>query len=266
MVDATWRVRWMTVALSLWVLLALLPWQAALAADKPAAAAEPSAVDAEKILLQVDRKLQPDSCELFAQVTNQLANGRTSQVSFYGVRGHGKRSALILLTPDELAGRALLRLEDEVWMHVPGELALRQSSLTQSLVGGVFNNADLLLTDYSVDYKATLLEESEDSYLLSLLPRRSGGPYTKLVMRVDRKLLLPKTVMQYGANNQLIKTITFSKTGDSFGFPRPAEMQTASEMNKLYAATWQLGSIKARTFPAEAFSKAFLPKVGTLFK
>ena len=232
------------------------------------AAKKPSA-DAGQILAQVDRKLQPDSFELFAQVTSQLPNGRTSQISLYVIRGNGKKAAALVLAPDYLTGRAVLRLEDEVWMHVPGELELRPSALNHSLAGtaaGGFNNADLLMTDWSVDYKANLLEEDADSYLLELLPRDARQPYAKQRLRVDRKRMLPKTLQQYGANGILLKTVTFDKVSSLFGFPRPGVLQTAGGPNNALTATWQLGSIKPRVFPPEAFTKEFLSKVGTLFK
>ncbi|MBF0459859.1 MAG: outer membrane lipoprotein-sorting protein [Magnetococcales bacterium] len=240
-------------------------------ADKETVAEKKPPVDAGKMLAQVDRKLHPESFELFAQVTSQLPNGRTSQLSLYVVRGKGKQSAALILSPDHLAGRAILRLEDEVWMHVPGELELRPTALNHVLMGttagtGAFNNADLLLTDLAVDYKATLLEEAADSYLLELLPRDARLPYTKQILRVDRKLLLPKSLQQYGANGILLKTVTFDKVSNLFGFPRPEVMQATGGPRNPYAATWQLGSLKARPFPAEAFTKEFLPRVGTLFK
>ena len=252
--------RWVTVAFGLLILLALLPAQTVVA--------ETTSVpgDGEKILLQVDRKLQPESFELFTQVTNHFPNGRSSQISLYVVKGKGKKAAALILSPDSLIGRAILRQEDAVWMHVPGELELRPSTLNQSMQVGLFNNADLLPTDYSVDYKATLLEEDETSYLLELRPRNNRLPYTKQIMLVDRRLKLPKSLRQYGANGALIKTITFKKPNDIYGFPRPGVLQAVSGFNSQATATWQLGSINPRTVPDSAFSKIFLPKIGTVFK
>lgn len=279
--ERTRRAFWVTVVLSLWAVLALVLGRGVWAAQEQPTARlaeakkevqaeteteQTAPLDAEEILLQVDRALQPESRELFVQLTNQLPNGRTRQVSLYGIKGKGNKSAVVVIAPPELLGRAVLRSGDEVWMHIPGELAVRKSSLSHALVGGTFNNADLLLTDFSEDYTATLLEERADTYLLALSPRRGGMPYAKLVMQVDRNLLLPRSVQQYGANGVLVKTIIFEDVLDLYGFPRPAVMKTESAMNKQYAATWRLGLIKSRTFPPEAFTKAFLPRVGTLYK
>ncbi|MEO5340989.1 MAG: outer membrane lipoprotein-sorting protein [Magnetococcus sp. MYC-9] len=257
-VDTIILHRCRTMLLSLFLLLACLP----VCGD--ATGGEPAPGDADKILARVDRAMRPDSCELFTQITSQSANGRTQQISLYVVRGPGKQGAALLLAPDTLIGRAILRQGDEIWMHVPGELELRPSTLNQTMLPSLLNNADLLLTDFSVDYTATLLEEDANSYLLQLTPRSNRMPYTRQILRVDRSLMLPKTLQQYGANGVLLKTVTFGKVSRMYGFPRPDEMQVVGRDKS--NATWQLGSIKPRTWPEEAFSKALLPKIGILFK
>ncbi|MBF0161845.1 MAG: outer membrane lipoprotein-sorting protein [Magnetococcales bacterium] len=252
--------RWLTVAGGLLLLLALLPLQAVASEE------ESAAESGEKILLQVDRKLQPESFELFAQVNQQFSNGRSGQFSLYVIKGKGKKAAALLLAPEEWIGRAVLRTEDTVWMHVPGELELRPATLLQSMQPGLFNHADLLLTDFSVDYTATLLEKNETSYLLELRPRHDRLPYTKQLMQVDRRSKLPTSLRQFGANGVLLKSITFSQTNDLHGFPRPTLLQAVSGSDSQTTATWQLGSIKRRSVPDETFSKEFLPKIGTASK
>ncbi|MBF0097269.1 MAG: outer membrane lipoprotein-sorting protein [Magnetococcales bacterium] len=231
----------------------------------PQAWAEGPPLDAARVLAQVDRKLRPEAFESFAQVTIQLANGRVSQFSLYGVGEGGKRSAVLILAPEALLGRAILRVDDGVWMHVPGELELRTVTLLQSLTGGLLTNADLLLTDYAADYKATLVENRGEEIVLELTPQSDKLPYGRQVMRVDRKRMLPNSISQFSAGGSLVKTLTFEQYSESVGFARPTLVRVTSGDNKS-SATWQLTALKSRTFPPEAFSKAFLPKVGSLFK
>ncbi|MEO5362726.1 MAG: outer membrane lipoprotein-sorting protein [Magnetococcus sp. DMHC-8] len=132
--------------------------------------------------------------------------------------------------------------------------------------GGLFTNADLLMTDFGVDYQASLLEEQADSLALLLSPRDSRLPYTKQIMRVDRKSMLPRSLSQFGANGVLLKTITFDKLNDVAGSVRPGVLQATSGVDNRQTATWQLGSLKSRSIPPEAFTKSFLPRLGTLFK
>ena len=221
---------------------------------------------ADAILLQVDRNLQPQSRELFFQITNRLPNGRENNIFLFAAKGRNNRAIALILGPDKLKGRAILRLGDEVWLHIPGELELRLSSLGQSLVGGVFNNADILMTDMSADYKAALLEENKEFLLLQLTPRSEHLPYTKMILRVDRKSLLPVRLDQYGSGGALLKTLTFGTIEPDSGFLRPRTIRTESGLNNRYSSTWRLGTIKERVFPEEVLTKKLLPRIGILIK
>ena len=223
-------------------------------------------MDAETILWQVDRNLHPESFEMFFQIINQLPNGRKNMFAIYAAKAKDRKAAALILSPDHLKGRTVLRIEDEVWLHIPGEIELRRSSLNQSLVGGVFNNADVLLGDYGTDYKPTLLEENDTSFLLELTPRSKGLPYAKMLLSVDRNLLLPQTLTQYSSAGKLIKTIAFEQISAIFGAPRPEVMRSSSELNRRYSATLQLGSIKPREFPENTFTTDLIPKLGILLK
>lgn len=221
---------------------------------------------AEQILWQVDRNLRPESSEVFFKITNQSPNGRKSELSLFAVKGRGKKAAALIITPDAMKGRSALRLDDKVWVHIPGELELRQSSLSQSLTGGVFNNADILLADFSTDFKPTIVERKPKSYLLELIPRSKGLPYGKVLMRVDRQLLLPQTLAQYSTGGRLIKKVSFENITAVSGTPRPETVVATSALNPLYTATWQLGLVRARTFTKDTFTKKLLPRIGTLTK
>lgn len=222
-------------------------------------------VDAESLLKQVDKKLHPDSFESYYRIINRLPNGRKKIFTLYSAQNNHQAVALIV-SPDVLRGRAVLRLNDQVWLHIPGEIEPRQGTLGQSLVGGVLNNADLLLTNYSELYTATLLEEKSDSYLLQLIPKSQAIPYAKLIMRVNRKLMVPQTVSHYSARGTVLKTIHFKKISSISGLIRPHVLTTASDLNKKYISTKELGRISPRKFPENTFDKAFLSTVGTLLK
>ena len=224
------------------------------------------AINAEEILWRVDRNLQPESSEIFFQVINKLPNGRKNHYSIYAAKGRDNRAAALIIAPDTLQGRAIMRIGDEVWMHIPGEVELRDSSLDQSLVGGVFNNADILMGDFSSDYTPRLLEERKEVLLLELMPRSKALPYSKVIMEVDRQLMLPLTVAQYDVGGSLLKTLSFQQVSSIFGIPRPEMVEATSELNRNYSAVWRLGSIKPREFAADALTKKLLPEVGILIK
>lgn len=255
------------VLLVLCVLLSVHEVSVAAAQGRRTEAAPRSATPgAAAILRQVDRNLRPESSETFFRLVNHLPSGRTRQLALYAAKMHGRRAVALILSPDELRGRAVLRRGDKIWLHIPGELALRDGTLNQSLAGGVFNNADLLMGDFGDDYQPALLEEGADFYVLELTPRSGAWPYTRVVMRVDRAQMLPTTLAQYSADGALVKTVVFEQVRLLSDITRPSVMRTTSEVNHRYSATWNLGVMRPRTLSDETFSTAHLPSIGRLLK
>jgi outer membrane lipoprotein-sorting protein len=178
-------------------------------------------------------------------------------------KGRDKLIALFLDPPSE-KGRATLRLGDNMWLYIPGVgKPLRITSL-QSVVGGVFNNADILNLDYSVEYRVEKAAEEPADYTLELKARTGAVAYDRLNMRVDRATLTPTEIEAYAASGLLIKTLHFKDIKDFGGIKRPSVIETDSPLYKGYKSVMLYAKIKARVFPDEVFTLDYLPRAGEL--
>lgn len=237
-----------------------------LAALLLALAAPPAAaLDGDEILRQVDRTMSPESYEMYRKLINIEPNGRKKEFVLYTVKkGRDKMIALFLDPPSE-KGRATLRLGDNMWLYIPGVgKPLRITSL-QSVVGGVFNNSDILALDYSTEYRVEKLEQNPGVYLLDLKARTAAVAYDRLKMRVDSKALVPTEIQAYAASGLLIKTLHFKDIKDfGDGVRRPATLETDSPLYKGYKSVMLFANIKARTFPDEVFTLDYLSRASEL--
>jgi len=223
------------------------------------------ALDGDAILRQVDRKLNPESYEMYRKLINIEPDGRKKEFVLYTVKkGRDKMVALFLDPPSE-KGRATLRLGDNMWLYIPNVgKPIRITSL-QSVVGGVFNNADILNLDYSVEYAVEKVAEEPKAYVLELKAKSGAVAYDRLRMRVDRASLTPTEIEAYAASGLLIKTLRFKDLKDfGGGLKRPATMETDSPLHKGYKSVMLYGSIKARTLSDEVFTLDYLPRAGEL--
>ncbi|MEO5334143.1 MAG: outer membrane lipoprotein-sorting protein [Magnetococcus sp. YQC-5] len=224
-------------------------------------------MEADEILQQMERKMQSKSYEMFSRIAFELPNGRVRTVSLYTALKSGRQALAVVVAPDEFKGRAALRDGDDVWMHIPGELELRKSNLMFSLVGGIFNNADLLTGFLFEDYQPTLLDEDETGWRLELRPRFGSAPYARMELRVNKKNGLPLTLSQFDSSGALIKTIHYQDVQTVDGeHLRPMVLTSASELNTKYRSTWSVGQMTSRDFPLDAFTRGFLSRAGTLMK
>jgi outer membrane lipoprotein-sorting protein len=223
------------------------------------------ALDGGEILRQVDRKLNPESYEMYRKLINIEPDGRKKEFVLYTVKkGRDKMVALFLDPPSE-KGRATLRLADNMWLYIPNVgKPIRITSL-QSVVGGVFNNADILNLDYSTEYAVEKAAEEAKEYRLELKAKSGAVAYDRLKMRVDRASLTPIEIEAYAASGLLIKTLRFKDMKDfGGGLRRPATMETDSPLHKGYKSVMLYGSIKARTLSDEVFTLDYLPRAGEL--
>jgi len=139
------------------------------------------------ILKKVDEILAPGSVEFYRKLINEEPNGDKKEFIFYSVKKDRDKVAMLYLSPASDKGRATLRLGDNMWLYIPNVgKPIRITSL-QSVVGGVFNNADIMRLDYSAEYDAINLEEDSDDYILGLKAKTRTVSYDSLKMWVIKK-------------------------------------------------------------------------------
>ena len=221
--------------------------------------------DGAAILKKVDANLQPESFESYRKLINIEPNGAQREFLLYTLKkGHDKIVSLFLAPASE-KGRATLRLGDNMWLFIPNVgKPIRITSL-QSVVGGVFNNADIMRLDYNVEYDVLKVEENPKGYLLDLKAKSSAVAYDRLKMSVDKKNLVPEKIECYAATGLLIKTLYFKelKTFDST-VARPSVIETDSPLYKGYRSIMVYARVKQRTVADEVFTLEFLPKIESI--
>jgi outer membrane lipoprotein-sorting protein len=223
------------------------------------------ALDGEEILRQVDRGLNPESYEMYRKLINIEPDGKRKEFVLFSVKKGRDAMIALFLDPPSEKGRATLRLGDNMWLYIPSVgKPLRVTSL-QSVVGGIFNNADIMNLDYSVEYRVEKVIEEGAGYQLTLKARSNTVAYDRLQMRVDAATLVPTTIEAYAASGLLIKTLRFKEIKDfGNGIRRPSVMETDSPLYQGYKSVMIYANIKPRTLPDEVFTLDYLPRAGEL--
>jgi outer membrane lipoprotein-sorting protein len=224
-----------------------------------------AAVDGAALLEQIDRKMQPVSYEMYRKLINIEPDGSKKEYLLYTVKKDQGKMVALFLAPASEKGRATLRLGENMWLYIPNVgKPIRITSL-QSVVGGVFNNSDILNLDYSVEYTVSKTEENEKTYILDLKAKNSTVAYDRLKMEVDRKTLLPMVIECFASSGMLIKTLHYDKIQDfGNGMIRPSVLETDSPLYKGYKSVMIFAKLQAREFTDEVFTLNYLPKVNEL--
>ena len=223
------------------------------------------AIDGTALLQKVDRNLEPESYEMVRKLINIEPDGSRKEFVLYSVKKGRDRLVAVFLDPASERDRATLRLGENMWLYIPNVGKPVRITSLQSVIGGVFNNADILRLDYAAEYDVQSMTEDAASYTLALKAKGGDVAYDKLKMTVDKKTVLPTTIECHAASGLLIKTLTYKDTKDfGGGIKRPATLETDSPLHKGYKSLMLYGSIKARKTPDEAFTLEYLPRVKEL--
>ena len=228
-------------------------------------AAPAAAVDGDELLKQVDRNLQPESYEMYRKLINVEPDGSKKEFVLYTVKKGQDKMVALFLSPASEKGRSTLRLGDNMWLYIPNVgKPLRITSL-QSVVGGVFNNSDILRLDYSAEYTATIADESADSYILACKAKTATVAYDRLKMTVNKKAMVPVTIECFAASGMLIKTLYYKEIKDfGNGLKRPSVLETDSPLYKGYKSVMLYAKISSKPLADEVFTLNYLPRVNEL--
>src|SRR5512145_1707691 len=148
------------------------------------------ALDGAAILKKVDANLQPESYESYRKLINIEPGGAKREFLLYTLKKGNDKVASLFLSPASEKGRATLRLGDNMWLYIPNVGKPVRITSLQSVVGGVFNNADIMRLDYHVEYDVQNMVEDKGEYILDLKAKTAAVAYDKLKMRVDKKTVV----------------------------------------------------------------------------
>jgi outer membrane lipoprotein-sorting protein len=224
-----------------------------------------AAIDGTELLRKIDRNMEPESYENYRKLVNIEPNGvKKEYVLYTAKKGRDKMIALFLDPPSE-RDRATLRLGENMWLYIPNVgKPIRITSL-QSVIGGVFNNADILALEFSEEYNVERAEEKPDGYALYLKAKTGAVAYDRLTMQVDKKLLLPLTIEAFAASGLMVKTLRYSEIKDfGDGIRRPSVLETDSPLFKGYKSLMVWAKLRKRTLADEVFTLDYLPRAKEL--
>jgi outer membrane lipoprotein-sorting protein len=224
-----------------------------------------SAVDGVELLKTVDRNLAPPSYEMYRKLINIEPDGRKKEFVLFTVKKGKDKVAALFISPASEKGRSTLRVGENMWLYIPGVGKPVRITSLQSVVGGVFNNSDIMQLDYYEEYDVNRIEDQDKEYLLHLKARTKSVAYDRLKMWVDKQALVPTKIECMTEASMLIKTLYFKETKDfGDGIVRPSVMETDSPLYKGYKSVMLFANIRERELSNEVFTLTFMSDLDSL--
>jgi outer membrane lipoprotein-sorting protein len=221
----------------------------------------------QEILKKVDENLQPSDFEMYRKIINIEPDGDKKEFVLWFLKKDIDKVVTLFISPASEKGRSTLRLGDNMWLYIPNVGKPLRITSMQSVVGGVFNNSDIMRLDYSHEYDAKEYSGKGSEYVLELKAKSGSVAYDRLRMWVLKKELVPTKIECYAATGMLIKTLIFKEIKDiGDGVVRPAVMETQSPLYKGYKSIMISARLKKRELADEVFTLNYLSRVKDLRK
>ncbi len=221
--------------------------------------------DSDQLLREIDRNLNPESYESYRKIVNVEPDGRKKEYVLFSLKKGVDKVIALFISPASDKGRSTLRLGDNMWLYVPNVgKPIRITSL-QSVIGGVFNNADILALDYSAEYIVEKLEVKEREYLLYLKAKNKTVAYDRIRILAEKQRKIPTRIECLTEKNMLIKTLYFKNIKNfGGGIFRPSVIETISPLYRGYKSIMIYSKIKKRIVGDEIFTLTFMPRAESL--
>lgn len=215
-----------------------------------------------EILKTIDRNLSPESYESYRKLINIEPDGDKKEFILYTVKKGNDKIASLFLSPASENGRSTLRLGDNMWLYIPNVGRPVRITSLQSVIGGVFNNADIMRLDYAQEYDVEQMKEDGNKLTLHLKAKTKTVAYARVTISADKKTMLPISIDCMTDEKMLIKTLHFSDVKDfGDGIKRPAVIETDSPLYKGYKSVMIFANVKSREFPDEVFTMDFMSRM-----
>jgi outer membrane lipoprotein-sorting protein len=223
------------------------------------------AIDGTQLLAQVDRNLTPESYVMYRKLINVEPDGRKKEYTLFTVKKGKDKVAALFTAPASEKGRSTLRLGENMWLFIPNVGKPVRITSLQSVIGGIFNNSDILSLDYSAEYDVQKVDETGPEYLLYLKAKTKTVAYDQLKMWVDKSKKLPTKIECLTEAGMLIKTMYFKDIKDfGGGLVRPADIETDSPLYKGYKSVMLFAGLKKKEYKDEVFTLTFMDKMESL--
>jgi len=223
------------------------------------------AIDGTQLLKQIDRNLNPESYELYRKLINIEPDGKKKEYVLFTVKKGKDKVAALFLSPASEKGRSTLRLGDNMWLYIPNVGKPVRITSLQSVVGGIFNNSDIMQLDYADEYDVEKIEEQGNEYLLHLKAKTKTVAYDRLKLWADKNKKIPTKIECRTEADMLIKTLYFKEIKDfGGGIIRPSVIETDSPLYRGYKSIIIIANLKKREFKDEVFTLTFMPNMESI--
>ena len=192
------------------------------------AAEVPSSEKARALIKKMEDLYRADSSS--AQLTMRVESPHYQRTMTMESTSLGTEKAFIrILSPKKDRGIATLKQDKEMWNYFPKinkVIKVPPSMMMGSWMGSDFTNDDLVKETTLADEYALQLEETDDLYTITLLPKEQTiTVWGKIEYTIDKKSMVPVQQIFYEDDGTKVRVLTYKEPKQFAGNLLPSIME-----------------------------------------
>lgn len=179
--------------------------------------------DGNKIVREMDKRMNFDECRMTLRIDDTKADGkkRSLKAAVEYLKDAGTR--IEFLEPARDKGKKVLMSGSSMWMASPAVSKPVRLSGKDAFMGTSFTNDDVMNLDKSDDYETVVASADKDGWSVVMTAKATGLPYSRIEARIGRDFL-PVGMVYFARSGKESKRVTFSEIKDFGGKRKPSVM------------------------------------------
>lgn len=177
-----------------------------------------------KIMREIDsrnKKHKTQISDVYMEIISKSGSKRTRYFNSWKKSYKNQTKNLIkFYEPANIKNTAMLsfvfedhKKENEQWFFLPALRSIRQfnsDDQNSSFMGSDFTNSDIAGRSLNKDLHC-LKQEDEKYFYITSYPKSKSDPYSKLELKILKKIFLPIQIDFYNHKNKMLKSLTVNK-------------------------------------------------------
>ncbi len=221
------------------------------------------AEDANSIVRKADAVRGPQgSFRMKIRVTSERPD-QDKQEMYLETYVKDRTTSVVKFTdPPRERGKAMLMVNDDLWMYIPGSKRTFRISPQQRLMGDV-SNADVARVNFADDYNSTILKKAEKAegktcYVLELTAKNKVS-YAKIHYWIEHETYRPVKATFFAVSGKPLKYATYTGYKNVAGAMRPTIVHIVDGIKPDWKSEIHYTSMGVKTFPDSIFQQSALP-------
>lgn len=223
------------------------------------------AITATEILKKADNvRVVGNSFEMTIKVQTFKSNELDNSSTMKGYARDGDKSMVLFTKPNNMKGRKILMIGDNMWFIFPNTSKPVRVSPAQRLMGEVAIG-DIARVNFSLDYDAEKdgeeTVENKNCYRLKLEAKKNGKTYHKITYWVQKGIYRPIKAEFFARSGKMLKTAYYRGLKMVAGKNRPMKIYIYDNIKKNNYSIMEYINMRAKNVPSNYFNKEYLKRM-----